>query len=108
MNLLAYDLALDLIRHTRPALAVIRRHDASLARQLRDALSSIALNTAEASGRVGGDRLHLFRIALGSLRESSACFDVAVAQGFLEEAPLAHERDRLGGLLFGLQRPPAA
>lgn len=51
-----------------------------------------------------GDRLHLFRIALGSHRECNAVLDVAVALGWLEQAPLAAERDRLGGLLYGLQR----
>ena len=104
MRLLAYDLAISLIASLRPTLAVIKRHDAALTKQLRDALSSIALNTAEANGRVGGDRLHHFRIALGSLRESGAVLDVAVAFGWLGSAPLAAERDRLGGLLFGLQR----
>ena len=104
MRLLAYDLAISLIASLRPTLAVIKRHDAALTKQLRDALASVALNTAEANGRVGGDRLHHFRIALGSLRESGAVLDVAVAFGWLEAAPLSAERDRLGGLIFGLQR----
>ena len=104
MRFLAYDLSIELIHSLRPTLALIKRHDAALTKQLRDALASIALNTAEANGRVGGDRLHHFRIALGSLRESGAVLDVAVAFGWLETAPFATERDRLGGLLFGLQR----
>jgi len=29
---------------------------------------------------------------------------VAVAFGWLAEAPMAAERDRLGGILYGLQR----
>ena len=104
MRFLAYDLALDLIRALRPTLAVIRRHDPRLARQLRDALSSTPLNVAEANGRFGGDRLYHFRVALGSLRETGACLDVAVAHGWLDHAPQAFERDRLCGILFGLQR----
>jgi len=56
------------------------------------------------AGPLRGDRLHLFRIALGSHRECNAVLDVAVALGWLEQAPLAAERDRLGGLLYGLQR----
>jgi four helix bundle protein len=83
---------------------VIARHDAALGKQLRAALASVALNVAEAGGRTGGDRLHLVRIALGSLRESNAVLDVAVALGYLDQVPLAAERDRLGGLLYGLQR----
>ncbi|MDX2093456.1 MAG: four helix bundle protein [Kofleriaceae bacterium] len=104
MRLLAFDLALSLIHSLRPTLEALRRHDAPLAKQLRTALASVALNAAEALGRTGGDRPHLFRIALGSLREVNAVLDVAIAFGYLAEAPLAAERDRLGGLLYGLQR----
>ena len=104
MRFVTYDLSITLIHALRPTLAILQRHDAALAKQLRNALSSIALNTAEANGRTGGDRLHHFRIALGSLRESGAVLDVAVAFGWLPAAPLAAERDRLAGMLFGLQR----
>ena len=104
MSLLAYDLALQLIRALRPTLAIIKRHDAKLATQVRDALTSIALNTAEARGRTGGDASHLFRVALGSLREVSAGLDIAVAYEWIPVAPEAALRDRLGGLLYGLQR----
>jgi four helix bundle protein len=78
---------------------------ALLGKQLTNALTSVVLNSSEANGRVRGDRLHHIRIALGSLRESSAVLDVAVALGWLEAAPMPAERDRLGGVLFGLQRP---
>jgi len=54
MRFLAYDLALDLIRNLREPLAAIRRHDAALAKQARDALNSVAMNIAEGSGRNGG------------------------------------------------------
>ena len=104
MRLLAYDLALDIIRALREPFAIIRRQDAALAKQGRDAVNSVFLNTAEATGRSGGDRAHLFRIALGSLREVGAVLDIAAAHGWLAESPLARERDRLGGLLYGLQR----
>ena len=67
-------------------------------------LTSIPLNINEATGRIGGDRAHHFRIALGSLREVTAALETAEALGWIAEAPLAAERDRLGGLLWGLQR----
>ena len=63
------------------------------------------LNVAEANGRVGRDRAHLFRVALGSLRELGAALEVATALGWLPAPPLAAERDRLGGLIYGCQRP---
>jgi hypothetical protein len=52
----------------------------------------------------GGDRPQLYRYGLGSLREVNGILLAAVAFGWLAEAPLAAERDRLGAILFGLQR----
>ncbi|MDB4957851.1 MAG: hypothetical protein JWO36_5420 [Myxococcales bacterium] len=104
MRFIAYDLTLEIICGLREPFAIIRRQDAALAKQGRDAINSVFLNTAEANGRAGGDRIQHFRIALGSLREVGAVLDIAAAHGWLDEAPLARERDRLGGLLYGLQR----
>ena len=91
-------------RMASPRWWTIRRNDASLAKQGRDAINSILLNVSEAGGRVGGDRLHLFRIALGSLREIGAVLDAATAHGWLDSPPLAAERDRLGGMIYSLAR----
>jgi four helix bundle protein len=104
MRSLVYDLSLDLIRGLRQPLQLVRQRDAALARQGVNALNSVALNVAEAGGRSGGDKLHHVRIALGSLREVGAVLDIAAAHGWLPAAPLAAERDRLGALLYGLQR----
>ena len=41
---------------------------------------------------------------LCTLREVNGILLAAVAFGWLAEAPLAAERDRLGGILYGLQR----
>ena len=104
MRFIAYDLSIDLVTALRSTLARIKRHDAALAKQGRDALGSVPLNLNEANGRTGGDRLHHFRIALGSLREVGAVLDVAVAMGYLDVAPMIRERDRLCGIIFSLQR----
>ena len=40
------DVILDLIREVAPVAAAIGRHDPALAKQLRDALDSVALNPA--------------------------------------------------------------
>ena len=74
------------------------------AREARRARSRRSENLAEGNGREGGDRLHHFRIALGSLREVGAVLDIAAVHGWLGEAPLAAERDRLCGMIYGLQR----
>jgi four helix bundle protein len=105
MRFVTYDLAVDLVRRMREPIDAIRRFDPDLARQASRALASVPLNVAEANGRAGRDRLHLSRVALGSLRELGAALDVATALGWLGEPPLAVERDRLCGLIYGCQRP---
>ena len=104
MRFLAYDLALDIIVNLHTPLSIIRRHNAALAKQGTNAVDSVLLNLAEGNGRDGGDRLHHFRIALGSLREVGAVLDIAVAHRWLAAPPLAAERDRLCGMIYGLQR----
>ena len=101
----AYDLCLEIIRNLQGPLAVIRRQNAALAKQGTNAIDSVLLNLAEGNGRDGGDRLHHFRIALGSLREAGAVLDIASAHGWVSQPPpLDRERDRLCGIIYGLQR----
>ena len=103
MSFLAYDLSLDLIRALREPLVVIKRHDADEAKQTRRCANSVARNLAEGSGRFGGDRLHFFAIAYGSLRETRAALDIAVANGWLAaDSEAAAIAARLGGMLYRL------
>ena len=105
MPFLALDLSLDLIRGLRPTIELLRRKSPRLRRQLEDSLAGIVQNVCEGSGRTGGDRPQLYRYGLGSLREVNGILLAAVvAFGWLAEALLAAERDRLGGILYGLQR----
>jgi four helix bundle protein len=67
------------------AQAQIDAHDRDLARQLRRAASSVALNISEGSGSRGGTRRERYHNALGSARESGTCLDVAVALGYVEQ-----------------------
>jgi four helix bundle protein len=80
-----YSVIIDFLRGLRPVIAQIELHDRDLARQLRRAASSIALNVSEASGSSGGTRRERYRNALGSARETGACIDVAMAFGYVEE-----------------------
>jgi four helix bundle protein len=75
----AYDIALQLIRSLRSPVASISRRDPDLARQLLRAGSSITLNLSEGNQRAGKDRLHLFRVALGSAAEVVASLETAEA-----------------------------
>jgi len=77
---------IEIARDAGIASRVIAQHDADLARQLRKAATSVPLNVAEGSGVQGGNRRLRYSTALGSARETMACFDVAVALDYI--APL--------------------
>jgi four helix bundle protein len=79
-----YDTVLSVIARLRPIIVEIARSDSDLARQLRRAAASIALNVSEGSYARGGNRKALYNVALGSAKESKACLDVAVALGYVE------------------------
>jgi four helix bundle protein len=79
-----YSTVIEVMRGLRPVVVQIERHDRDLARQLRRAASSIALNVSEGSGSNGGTRRERYRNALGSARETGACLDVAQAFGYVE------------------------
>ena len=103
----AYDIALELIRACRPLIERIRR-DRSLAEQLRRAVQSAALNLREGNRRVGGDRLHSFRIAAGSADEVVGALEVAEAFGYLARTdvePALALADRVLAMLYRLTAP---
>ena len=83
------------------------RGHADLVDQFRRAATSVALNTAEGCQRVGADRKHFLRVALGSAREASVALRllalvgvVPVAQAAAIEAGL----DEVRAMLYGLGR----
>ena len=80
-----YTTILEVLRELRPVMDQIQVHDRDLARQLRRAATSIALNCQEGSGCHGGTRRERYRNALGSARETGACLDAAMALGYVEE-----------------------
>ena len=91
-----YPVILETLGAFRPLVARVERRDADLARQLRRASASVALNTAEGMYSRGKNRLARYHTALGSMRETTACIEVAVAMGHLggiapELAGLMHQ-----------------
>ena len=101
----AYDRSLQLLRSTAPLIEVLTTRDTDLVKQLRRAGASVALNISEANRRVGKDRPHLFRVALGSAAEVAACLEVAVALGYLEQAavePALELVDRVRAMTYRL------
>ena len=79
-----YTVVLEVLRELRPVVVAIEAKDRDLARQLRRAATSIALNCEEGSGSRGGTRRERYRTALGSARETTACLQSAVALGYVD------------------------
>jgi len=91
--------ALELISHLREPLERIQMHDGDLARNLRRAASSIAMNLSEGNRRVGKDRLHLFRVAAGSAAEVRTALWVALSWGYFEAEVAEEALSRLDRVL---------
>ena len=103
--LVAYDVALDLVRALRPVVAQLRRYSAEAADQVERAASSIVLNLAEGDRRHGRDPQRFFHIAHGSAGEIRGALDLADAWGWeIETANARALLDRELGLLWGLTR----
>ena len=97
----------SVIESLRDPVREIERLDRDLARQIRRAASSIALNLAEGRSRSGRDRTHCFRIARGSALEVRAALRVAAGWGYLTDAvvaPLDFELDRICAMCWRLVR----
>jgi four helix bundle protein len=101
-----YDVMIEVLRKLRPVVTQIEMHDKDLAKQLRRAASSVALNVCEASGSSGGTRKERYRNALGSARETGACLDAAMAWGYVEgvDVQLLDGIDRVRATLVKIVR----
>jgi len=88
----------------RPVVVVIEGHDKDLARQIKRAASSVALNLAEADGSDRGNRRARLHTALGSARETRAGIQLALAWGYVEADAIttidAH-LDRVAAMTWG-------
>ena len=80
------EVSLEAVAALREPLRVVRSRDGDLYRQLRRAASSMPLNIAEGSRRVGKDRRHFWRVAAGSADEVRVALRTAVAWGDLDAA----------------------
>jgi four helix bundle protein len=81
----AHEVAMEMAAALRPVLEALARRDRDLEGQLRRAAASVVLNIAEGSGRWGKDRIHHYRIALGSALEAKAALGLARVWGFVDE-----------------------
>ena len=103
--LVAYTVALDLIRALRPVVVQLRKHSPDAADQVERAASSIVHNLAEGDRRNGRDPGRFYAMAHGSAGEIRGALDVAEAWGWpIDCANARAVLDRELGLLFGLTR----
>src|SRR6188768_3880325 len=101
--LIAYQVAVELLKELRPILAVLRKHDANLADQLQRAATSTVLNLAEGQRRLKGNKHRAYEVAHGEAREVLGCLDCALALGWIAEDSAARAQcDRLLRLCWGL------
>ena len=99
--------AINIAELARPLVETIQRKDRDLASQVRRAISSIALNAAEAQGNAGGNSRLRFESALGSLYEAQAGLRLAVAWGYFAQTgadEVLESMHCLGGRIYGLVR----
>ena len=85
MMLRIYVVVLEMARLSAPITEQLERHDRDLARQMRRAVTSVVLNTAEGMGNTGGHKRQRYQTALGSAREVKGCVDVALALRYIHE-----------------------
>lgn len=104
MQLEIYRFSLGVIGSLAELALRIGRQDADLARQLRRAAPSIALNMAEGECALGGNRRARFDSSMGSAKESIACLETAVAMKYLEPADIVVPLDGLGRIIATLTK----
>ena len=104
----ALELSIEIVAGLKDVIAVIRGRSRHLASQIERSASSVTANLAEGNERVDNDRLHFFRIAAGSARETQAHLRVALACGWIQPRDVEHllpVLDRELGVLWGLTHP---
>ena len=105
MALIVYDLALQMLRHIKPIIDKVARHDRNLADHMQRSAQQSFLNLAEARSARGRNEVAKFTNALCEAREARAAVAVAISWGYVttQEAQLADaDLDRMGGMLWGL------
>ena len=101
--LIAYQVALEVIRKLRPIVEEIKVHDAHLADQLKRAATNTVANLAEGQRRMAGNKRRAYENASGEAREMLGCLDCALAWGWSpDDTEVRRDLDRLLALCWGL------
>jgi len=86
MKLAVHEVALDTIKSLKPLVAIIARHDRSLADQIRRAGSGVALALSEGAYSRKGNQTARFQEALASANETRSALHVAMAWSYVTES----------------------
>jgi four helix bundle protein len=99
-----YSVVLEVVAGVRPVICEIERRDPDLARQMRRAAASVALNVSEGMYSRGRNRQARYHNAMGSMRETLACIEVGEALGYVDgvDARLRASIDHVVGTLYKL------
>ncbi|UQA59379.1 four helix bundle protein [Polyangium aurulentum] len=84
-----YNVVLEMAADAATVAERIERRDRDLARQMRRAIASVALNTAEGMANTAGHKRQRYQTALGSAREVLACIEVAKAMRYVNDVDRA-------------------
>jgi len=98
-----YAVVLEMVGEAAGIAEQIERRDKDLARQMRRAAASVALNVAEGSANTGGHKRQRYQTALGSAREVMACVDVGRAMRYVGDIDAA-VLDRMDHVVATLAR----
>lgn len=102
-TLIAYQVAIELVRELRPIVEELQKRDSNLADQLRRAATSVVANLAEGQRRLKGNKQRAYEIAHGEAREVLGCLECAQAWGYVASCDAALSKlDRLLALCWGL------
>src|SRR5690349_14115597 len=101
--LIAYDVALEVVRELRPIVERIRKYDHNLAKQLVDAINSTVHNLSEGMRHRGGNKRLKYEIAFGEAQEVKGSLDLARCWGYTTDDAAARDKlMRLLALCWGL------
>ena len=102
-----YSVVIECCARVGKIAEVVERKDRGLADQMRRAMSSVALNTAEGAGSQGKNQNARYFTALGSTREVTSALDVAIAFRYIDsvDPKLLDELDRIRATLYRVLHP---
>ena len=100
-----YEDSVVMVREVYEVARIVERSDGDLARQMRRASSSVALNISEGCYSRKGNRLARWQDAMGSANETRSALQIAAAVGIVRPSPgLLDRLDKIVATLWKLTR----